>query len=332
MENGECLDCVLSRLGLDDVEEVLWEPYHKDGPGRPPRKPIGIFKALIVKRLRQIPNDRELYRRLWNDPELRRICDIESEEKPYHPSQLTRFRGRVGSERLERVMNLIIMELVDGGIIDGETVVMDATFIEAYSKRDPHDNSRGFSDPKARVGRNGKTYDLGYKAHIAADLKSELPLAFIAAPANENEKRHAYRLLCKTFETTKKEGRVKTLVTDSQYSGKMLREKVSTNGVEPVILYPANQRRKEKELLRVDKHFRTHGPARERRIYRQRASIERIVSRLKEQLNLDRHRVKGLRNITTHIMFCIITMLLVASAALRLKKPEKARSITLLLQ
>ena len=59
--NGR-LGYVLSRL--DDLEEVVWEPYHKDGPGRPPRNPLGIFKALIVKRIRNIPSNRELYRRL----------------------------------------------------------------------------------------------------------------------------------------------------------------------------------------------------------------------------------------------------------------------------
>jgi hypothetical protein len=42
----------------------------------------------------------ENYRRLWNDPTLRMVCDIEEREKPYHPSQLTRFRSRVGLERL----------------------------------------------------------------------------------------------------------------------------------------------------------------------------------------------------------------------------------------
>jgi len=56
-------------------------------------------------------------------------------------------------------------ELVEGGVINGETVVMDATFIKAYSKRDPNDNSRGSSDPDARIGRSGKTYELGYKAY-----------------------------------------------------------------------------------------------------------------------------------------------------------------------
>jgi len=173
MEKGEDSSFILSKLDLDDIEEVVWEPYHKDGPGRPPRNPMGIFKALIIKRLRQVPSDKELYRRLWNAPALRMICDIEAEHKPYNPSQLTRFRKHVGPERLEKIMNMMIDELVEGGVINGKTVVMDATFIKAYSKRDPHNNRRGSSDPDARMGRDGKTFNLGYKAHISADSESE---------------------------------------------------------------------------------------------------------------------------------------------------------------
>ena len=225
-------------------------------------------------------------------------------------------------------MDGIIEELVDGGVVEGETVVMDATFIKAYSKRDPSDDSRGYSDPEARVGRDGKTYHLGYKAHIAADAKSELPVAFIPAPANENEKRHAYKLLDKTLEATG--GQFKKMVGDSQYSSRKFRKKASDCGVEAVIPYPANQHPNEKGLLRVDKHFRSHGPAREKRFYRRRASVERTISRLKEQLGLNRHKVRGLRNIAIHVLLCIITMLLVALAALRMKRVDKTRSITLL--
>jgi len=60
MERHEGSVFVLSKLDLDNIEEVVWEPYHKRCPGRPPRKLMGIFKALIVKRLQQIPSDREL--------------------------------------------------------------------------------------------------------------------------------------------------------------------------------------------------------------------------------------------------------------------------------
>jgi len=133
----------------------------------------------------------QLYRRLWDDPGLREICDIEDHERPYHPSQLTRFRRNVGPERLEGIMKDLVGELVEGGVIRGETVAMDATFIKAYSKRDLQDNSRGHSDPDARMGRDGRSYSLGYRAHISGDSEADLPVAYIVAPANENEKKHA---------------------------------------------------------------------------------------------------------------------------------------------
>jgi IS5 family transposase len=329
MEKPESSCSVLAGLNLNDVEEVVRGVYHRHGSvGRPPRKPMGIFKALIVKRLQQVSSDREMCRRLWSDPSLRELCDLEGEQKPYHPSQLTRFRNRIGTRRLEKIMKKMVRRLLKGGVIDGQTVVMDATFIKAHSKRDPHENFRGSSDPEARVGRNGKTYELGYKVHVATDAKSELPLAVIAAPANENEKKHASRLLDKALKTTGKH--VKTLVADSQYSSRKLRDKASAHRVRAVIPYPANQRRNDKRLLRVDKYFRTHGPARERKVYRRRAAVERMNSRLKEQLSLNRHRVRGLKNITIHALLCIIAMLLTALAALTLRRVEKARSITLL--
>ena len=177
MEKPEFSCAILSKLNLDDIEKVVKEAYHKeDGPGRPPRKPMGIFKALIVKRLQQIPSERELCRRLWKDESLRELCDIEAEQNPYHPSQLSRFKKRVGTRRLQRIMNKLLKELLKRGVINGETVVLDATFVKAYSRRDPHENSRGKSDPEARVGRNGKTFELGYKLHVAVDAKSELPI------------------------------------------------------------------------------------------------------------------------------------------------------------
>ena len=128
MDEHEDVVSILSRLDLNNIETTISQPYIKSGAGRPSRKPFGIFKALLIKQLRRIPSDRELYRRLWNDETLRLICDIEEREKPYHPSQLTRFRDRVGPEKLEEIMNRLLEELVEGGIIKGESIALDATF------------------------------------------------------------------------------------------------------------------------------------------------------------------------------------------------------------
>jgi len=69
--------------------------------------------------------------------------------------------------------------------------VLDPSFIKAWSIRHPDDGRVGFSDADAKVGRNGRGYDLGYKLHLSVDPKRILPLAFLVAPANDNEKRHA---------------------------------------------------------------------------------------------------------------------------------------------
>ena len=323
MEKHEDVTSILSKLNLDHIEKTINQPYHQTGAGRPPRNPLGIFKALMIKQLRRIPSDRELYRRLWNDEALREICDIEEKEKPYHPSQLTRFRNKVGPERLTNIMNSLIMELMEGGIIKGETVALDATFIKAWSRRDPADDSHGYSDPESRVGRDGKTYDLGYKAHLAVDADSDMPVAVVVASANENEKKHTEELLEKASRIV--DG-FRVVVADSQYSSKRVRDIIVEHGAESVIPYPSNHRRGER-VLRVDRFFRTSGSAVERRVYEVgRASVERVNSRL-EFVGLECLKLRGLRNVLVHVLLCVLVVLLVAVAAVRLGRPWKVRSL-----
>jgi hypothetical protein len=74
---------------------------------------------LVIKRVKQIPSDRELYRRLWNDEALREVCKIEAEEKPCHPSQLTWFRHRVGVKRLQKIVDGLVEELIEAKLVKG---------------------------------------------------------------------------------------------------------------------------------------------------------------------------------------------------------------------
>jgi len=324
MERHEDAVFAPSKLNIDNIEKTIQEAYHQEGPGRPPRNPLGIFKALMTKRLRQIPSDRELYRRLWNDPLLRMICDIENWEKPYHPSQLTRFRSWVGPERLERIIAGLVETLIEGGIIRGETVAMDATFIKAYSKRDSRDNRRGASDPDAMVGRDGRTYGLGYKAHIAGDVYSDLPLAFTAAPANENEKRHGPTLVERTKMILRRAGaRLRSLIADSQYSSGRMRGLVD----EAVIPFMANQRRGE-PVLRVNRKFRTHGPEEERVEYHKRPAVEAVYAFLKTQYGMAVNKVRGLGSVAVYALYSVLCHVLTREAAENMGRPDKALSPT----
>jgi transposase len=161
---------------------------------------------------------------------------------------------------------------------------------------------------------------------LAFDAHSELPLAVIAASANENEKKHAPKLLDKTVNAAN--GHIKVLVTDSQYSSRKLRRHISSHGINPVMPYPLNRKPAEAEFIRVDKRFKAHGPERLKTLYRHKASAERAISRLKQHLSLENHKVRGLRNILIHALLCIIAMLLTALTAIKHGKPEQIRAIT----
>src|SRR5208337_3551855 len=323
MKRYEALETLFGKTDLSFAQSLLNEPYHMAGTrGRPQRNPLGIFKAHIVKRLKHIPSDRMLVRQLWKDPRLMKICDIETNEAPYGIAVLSRFRTRVGPERLSRIIDQAICLLVAKGRIKGEAVALDSTFIKAYSRRNL-DNKTGYSDPESRLGRAVKSKDLGYRLHLAVDVKSELPVAMIVVSANENEKKHAINLFKKASVYMKP----RKLLADSQYSAANLRETALEHGTLPVIPYPRNQQVGVRGILRVDRKFRSHGPQKFKTAYKKRTAVERVFSRLKNLADLTQHNLRGLAKVTFHSQLCILIMLLTAQAAVNTNKLSKARSI-----
>jgi transposase len=323
MRRYETLETLFGKVDLIFAEKVLNEAYHpKDSPGRPPRKPLGVFKAHLLRRLRHVPSDRMLVRQLWKDPRLRRICGIEKNEPPYGIAVLSRFRSRVGPERLMRIVDHAVELLMRKGRIKGEALALDSTFIKACSRRSL-DNRIGYSDPESRVGRAVKSRDLGYRLHLAVDCRSEMPVAMTVAPANENEKKHSTKL----FEKASRHVKPRRLVADPQYSSQSRRDVAINQGTLPVIPYPRNQQKGMRGVLRIDRKFKSHGPQQLRRVYRKRVAVERVFSRLKTLAGLTQHNLRGLAKITFHAQLCLLVMLFTAQAAINTHKPCRSRSI-----
>lgn len=183
MKIYEALETLFCKSNLSFAQKILNEPFHPvNSPRRPPRKPLEISKAHLVKRLKHIPSDRMLVRQMWKDPRLKKICDIEADQPPYGIAVLSRFRSKVGPERLSRIVDKTVESLVRKGRTKGKALALDSTFIKAYSRRNL-DNRTGFSDPESRIGRAVKAKDLGYRPHLAVDVKSELPVAMIVVSA-----------------------------------------------------------------------------------------------------------------------------------------------------
>jgi transposase len=322
MSEYEALHEIFESLDLGFVERSLSRSYGKRSRvGRPHRSLLGMFRAELLKRLRRIESYEELYRLLGADDGLRGLCVIKDGEKPYHPSTLQRFRRRIGSEGFNRLLKRLVKQLDRMKVLGGESLVLDATFIKAYSRRDPHNTQRGLSDSDARLRKQGRNTVLGYGVHLAVDASSEMPLTVTVEPANMNEKKVAPALLHKAL---KKQG-WKRVVADSQYSSEAFRDKARSMGVEPVIPYPRNQM-KGRQVLRVDRTFHSHGPARLKRLYRHRSSVERTISRLKMHFGLCQLRTRGLGNVLSHVLLCLLALLMTALSSILLGHADLMRS------
>jgi len=216
---------------------------------------------------------------------------------------------------------LLLEQLLKRGAVKGQVVTMDGTAVKAYSQRSL-DNKTGKSDSEARVGRARRDFILGYKVHAACCTCSELPLAFMVAPCNMNEKLFAKPLL----EKLKGLGvNFKAVLADAQYNSFKVREDVKRFGAEPVIPYRRSS--KVKNGLKVGKDFITRGIKRLVVLFRKRVSVERMFGRAKEWLLLDYLRVRGLEQAFIHACLSFSAMLTVALTAVRQHKPNQIRSI-----
>ena len=268
---------------------------------------------------------REMTRQLDTDIRLRKLCLIKPGEAGYPRSVLSRFIRKVGETRLINIIEEKVVKLLkhnDAAYVDS---IFDASFIKAWSTRDPLDSQTGYSDREARVGRAGRTFGLGYKLHLSIDSKTMLPLTCTFASANQNEQKHSLNILKKTELILKQSAaKLKSVIADSQYGDSKLRNAVDKT----VIPYRANQKRDVKGLLRVDKKFRTYGPDDQKEEYHKRPHIEAVYSFLKTQYSLTVNKVRGLGNVASYALFSILCLVLNREAAENIGRYDKAVSPT----
>jgi len=324
-DEHETLETLFRNVDLSFAQKVVLGCFHTVGPGRPPRSPLGLFRAFIVMRMKGVRSLREMTRLLDTDLRLRRLCLIKQGEAGYPRSVLSRFIRKVGEDNLTRIIEEKVVRLLKQNDTKDADAVLDTSFIKTWSIRHPLDNQRGLSDADARVGRAGRTYGLGYKLHLSIDSETMLPLTCAVASANQNEKKHSPNILEKTKLILKRSAaRLRSVIADSQYSDDKIRNAVES----AVIPYPANQKRDVEGLLGVDKKFRTYGPEDQKREYHKRPRIEAVYSFLKTQYSLVVNKVRGIRNVTSYTLYSLLCLILNREAAENIKRPDKAVSPT----
>jgi hypothetical protein len=109
---------------------------------------------------------REMARLLDSDLRLRKLYLIKKDEKGYTRSVLSRFTRKVGEDNLNKIIEEKGIKLLKTNNVKDFDAVLDASFIKAWSTRDPLDSQEGYSDADARVGRAGRMFALGLQAPL----------------------------------------------------------------------------------------------------------------------------------------------------------------------
>jgi transposase len=116
--------------------------------------------------------------------------------------------------------------------------------------------------------------------------------------------------------------KLRSLVADSQISSGKVRGLVE----EAVIPYTSNQRGG--DVLRVNRRFRTYGPAEDVGEYHKRPLVESVFSFLKDQFGLRVNNVRGLLNVGVYVLLSLLCGVLNGEAAENMGRSEEALSPT----
>jgi len=272
--------------------------YHLRGR---PHDPVAMFRALLLKEMRQLSSRRKLVEFLRRDSFWLRKCGF---EKPPSHNSFCDFVDRVGADATEQLFYYLVKQIMDFKNV-GQLVSVDSTPLKGYAH---FWKNRECSDPDAKWGYSPTTeWVFGYKVHLAVDAESELPLAFIVTPANVYDSIEYPEILDKLIHMGIQP---KIVLADAGYDSKKNYLLTLKYRATPIIAI--NKRKMKRKKTR---DFERNLPIKRnselwKSLYRKRSSAERVISRLKEELALRDVKVRGLNNVRIHVAFSLYSFLL----------------------
>jgi transposase len=99
--------------------------------GRPSLLPGRYFRLLLVGYFEGLDSERAIAWRASDSFALRRFLDLELPEAPPDHSTISRTRRLIDLETHREVFTWILKQLADAGLVDGKTIGIDATTLEA---------------------------------------------------------------------------------------------------------------------------------------------------------------------------------------------------------
>lgn len=127
-------DYILKRV--DKVLDLSWlreevRDLYDEAMGRPSIDPEAAVRLMLAGFFHGIVQDRKLMREARMHIGIRWFAGFRLHESVPHHSSLTRIRQRWGEERFKRIFEKTVAQCIAAGLVDGETVHVDATLIRA---------------------------------------------------------------------------------------------------------------------------------------------------------------------------------------------------------
>jgi transposase len=127
----ERLNQLLAERGFDEFVEGQCERFYAETMGRPSLTPGRYFRLLLIGYFEGIEGERGIAWRAADSLALRQFLELELKEQPPDHSTISRTRRLIDIETHQAVFGWVLELLAEKGLLQGKTVGIDATTLEA---------------------------------------------------------------------------------------------------------------------------------------------------------------------------------------------------------
>jgi transposase len=275
--------------------------------GRPGYTVEVLWKTYIAMVVLGLPTFANLIRTLQNNPLIAVACGITSYEGIPTKFAYSRFMRKLAQPKhvvmVKNIMRSLTRSLYDTLPDFGKSVAIDSTDLKAWS----NGAKKPVADPDAtwaaKLDTSGKKkFYFGYRLHLLADTRYELPVAANVATGSANDMRIASRVLSEARFTHSK-FHPEYIIGDAGYSSDKLRSLIKRQyRAEPII--KVNKAHKKALFFETEEW---------KALYNRRTSIERLFGRLKCYRRLNNVTVRRRHKVTVH---CFLSLIVVQAQAL----------------
>lgn len=338
----------LQAIDLSYIDEIT-----RKNKGRKGFKNSNLIKAMLLMYIRGMDSLLELERFLRTYQEWLYFLNLKRNVKGkieyVVPDRTTydKLIKRLGAEGMTEIFTLLVIQMIEKGIIKGNILSVDATIIEAWFKdKDKGKNGklRKSKDRDASTGYDSyrEMYVYGYKIHVVIDVKSGLPICISVTKAGYGESRTLRPFVEHIHQQFLID--VEKFLADSGYDGNLNRLDIikMLEAIPYIALNPRNCKgdtmeekaaRRKKLCEKFYKRERVHeywvDPDSDSfgKTMKSRTFSEQTFSLMRDSLNLDRYRHRGIVWATAHALLTGMSMLVVANAAVTVDRPDLMRCI-----